>query len=158
MRTIRERCLCRIAVCHAEAFKDRLVVSRLVDADEFPCRMVVDLDAEEVVVVTEILHFILLTYSRCMYFEIPKSSVQFVKVACRPLVGWRKARSCESEEIPIPGGDQRWGPHRLPRVIIHPRVDRHNLVNPKAPALIKVATNPLRFRQRDERVKQNLRG
>jgi hypothetical protein len=38
----------------------------------------------------------------------------------------------------------------------HLRIDRHLLVNPKAPASSKVATNPLLFEQRDERVKRQL--
>jgi hypothetical protein len=40
----------------------------------------------------------------------------------------------------------------------HLRIDRHLLVNPKAPALSKAAANPLLFEQRDERVKRHQYG
>jgi hypothetical protein len=38
----------------------------------------------------------------------------------------------------------------------HLRIDRHLLVNPKAPVLSKAAANPLLFEQRDERVKRHM--
>jgi hypothetical protein len=51
--------VCQFAVLHAVPFENRSILNGLVDVDDFPFPVTVDLDPEKVLEFTEILHVVL---------------------------------------------------------------------------------------------------